>query len=126
VYNYVSVNQRGGSAVPTIKPRRSLDELATLGNDIFDEQVGPTLSPADDGKFVAIDIDTADCDVDKHDYTAVTRLRSGNHIARITALKVSLEFAYDIHPCKPSSSPSATNWSLAKPSTPIPPGSASN
>ena len=44
--------------MPTTKPRRSLDELAALGGDIFDRQVRPALRPEDDGKFVAIDVET--------------------------------------------------------------------
>jgi hypothetical protein len=56
--------------------KRTLDELAALGKDIFDRQVGPLLRPEDDGKFVAIDVETGDYEIDSDDYAAVTRLRS--------------------------------------------------
>ena len=40
--------------------KRTLDELAALGGAIFDRQVRPALRPEDDGKFVAVDIETGD------------------------------------------------------------------
>ena len=55
---------------------RSLGELAALGAEVFDKQVRPTLRSEDDGKFVAIDIDTGDFEVDTDDYLAVSRLKS--------------------------------------------------
>lgn len=62
--------------MPTVKPRHTLDELANLGNAIFDRQVRPKLKKEDDGKFVAIDVVSSDYEVDEDDYTAVTRLRT--------------------------------------------------
>jgi hypothetical protein len=54
----------------------TLDELAALGKEIFDRLVRPNLRPEDDGKFVAIDVDTGNFDIDADDYTAVMRLRN--------------------------------------------------
>ena len=34
------------------KSARNLDELARLGEEVFDRQVKPSLQPEDDGKFV--------------------------------------------------------------------------
>ena len=62
--------------MPTIEPRRNLDDLARLGTEAFDRWVRPSLTPQDDGKFVAIDIDTGDHEIDEDDYAAVTRLRA--------------------------------------------------
>ena len=56
--------------------KRTLDELAGLGRDIFDRQVRPALRPEDDGKFIAIDVETGDYEMDADDYAAVARLRS--------------------------------------------------
>jgi hypothetical protein len=46
--------------MPTANPRRTPDELAGLGQEIFDRQVRPALRPEDQGKFVAIDVGTGD------------------------------------------------------------------
>jgi|SRR6266849_6262066 len=80
----LDVVARGRMKAPIIPPRgstvatskRSLDELARLGGDIFDRQVRPALRPEDDGKFVAIDVETGDYEIDEDDYGAVARLRS--------------------------------------------------
>ena len=60
--------------MPTTK--RTLDELAGLGEDIFDRQVRPALRPEDHGKFVAIDVGSGEYELDEDDYTAVMRLRT--------------------------------------------------
>lgn len=62
--------------MPTTNPRRSLDELARLAGSIFDSQIRPVLRPEDDGKFVAIDVETGAYEIDEDDYTAVMRLRA--------------------------------------------------
>jgi hypothetical protein len=67
--------------------QRSLDELAALGGDIFDRQVRPTLRPEDDGKFVAIDVETGEYEMDADDYTAVTRLRARKPAADVWLLR---------------------------------------
>lgn len=59
--------------MPTTK--HTLDELADLGGDIFDRKVWPALRPEDDGKFVAIDVETGDYEIDEDDYTAIARMR---------------------------------------------------
>ena len=60
----------------TTKPRRPLNELARLGDAIYDQRIRPTLRPEDHGKFVAIDVDTGEYEMDEDDYTAVMRLRA--------------------------------------------------
>jgi len=69
--------------MPATEPRRSLEESARLGTEAFDRWVRPLLRPEDDGKFVAIDIDTGDYEIDEDDYAAVMRLRTRNPEAEI-------------------------------------------
>jgi hypothetical protein len=69
--------------MPSTEPRHSADELAQLGKEIFDRQVRPVLRPEDDGKFVAIDVETGDYEMDEDDYAAVARLRSRKPAADI-------------------------------------------
>ena len=77
-------------------PKRTLDELASLGGDIFDRQVRPALRPEDDGKFVAIDVETGDHEIDEDDYTAVARLRSRKPAADIWLMRAGYPAAYRI------------------------------
>jgi len=78
--------------VPTAK--RTLDELAALGQSIFERQVRPALRPEDDGQFVAIDIATGDYELATDDYAAVTRLRQRRPSAEIWLGRVGQPAAY--------------------------------
>ena len=82
----------GVLTVPTT--RRTLDELAALGAEVFDRQVRSALRPEDDGKFVAIDVETGDYEVDSDDYAAVTRLRLRKPAADVWLMRVGYPTAY--------------------------------
>jgi hypothetical protein len=70
--------------------QRSLNELAALGGDIFDRQVRPTLRPEDNGKFVAIDIETGEYELDKNEMKAAERLRKRVADPQIWSVHVTL------------------------------------
>ena len=74
--------------------KRTLDELARLGGDIFDRQVRPALRPEDDGKFVAIDVETGDYEIDEDDYATVARLRSRKPAADIWLMRAGYPTTY--------------------------------
>ena len=78
----------------TTKPKRTLDELASLGQEIFDRHVRPSLRPVDDGKFVAIDVESGAYEIDEDDYTAVMRLRSRQPTADIWLLQAGYPTTY--------------------------------
>jgi hypothetical protein len=80
--------------MPTTEPQRSPEEIARLGAEVFDRQVRPALRPEDDGKFVAIDIDTGDYELDQDDYAAVTRLRTRRPSAEVWLGRVGQPAAY--------------------------------
>ena len=78
--------------MPTAK--RTLDELAALGQSIFERQVRPALRPEDDGKFVAIDVETGDYETDQDDYAAVARLRSRKPAADVWLMRAGYPATY--------------------------------
>jgi hypothetical protein len=80
----------------TTEPTHSLDTLAALGQEIFDKKVRPALRPEDDGKFVAIDVATADYEIDEDDYAAIARLRSRKSDADIWLMRAGYSAAYRI------------------------------
>lgn len=80
--------------MPATEPRFGLDELARLGAEVFDRRVRPSLRPEDDGKFVALDVETEDYEIDADDYAAVTRLRSRRPTASIWLEQVGEPTAY--------------------------------
>ena len=76
--------------------RHSPEELARLGEQIFDQQIGPALKATDKGKFVAIDVDTGEYEIDADDYSAVMRLRSRVPAADIWLMCAGYKTAYKI------------------------------
>ncbi len=62
--------------MPAIGSRWTPEELARLGAEILERQVGPRLTPGDKDKFVAIDVDSDDFEIDEDDFTAVSGLRA--------------------------------------------------
>ncbi|HVL11700.1 MAG TPA: hypothetical protein VM529_03995 [Gemmata sp.] len=71
-------------ATPTLSP----EEIAERGQSIFERRVRPQLKPADDGKYVAIDVATEDYEVDDNDWEAVSRLSARRRGALISVVRV--------------------------------------
>ena len=82
--------------MPAAEPRRSPEELARLGAEVFDRHVRPVLRPEDDGKFVAIDVGTGDYELDDDDYAAVTRLRARRPEAEVWLERAGQPTAYQM------------------------------
>jgi len=77
-----------------LRIRYTPEKLALRALEVFDENVRPMLQPADDGKFVAIDVDSGAYVADVDDYSAVTRLRTSNPNAEIWLGRVGDIAAY--------------------------------
>jgi hypothetical protein len=71
--------------MPATERRLTLEELAGLGNEVLERRVRPMLRPEDEDKYIALDVQTGDYEVDENDYAAVSRLH-----ARIPAAEVWL------------------------------------
>jgi hypothetical protein len=82
--------------MPATEPRRSLDEIARLGQEAFDRHVRPALRPEDDGKFIVLDIDTGEYEMDADDYTAVMKMRDRKPTAETWLMRVGQKAAYKI------------------------------
>src|SRR5947208_16934463 len=57
------------------KRRHSKKEFARRGDALIESKVRPNLTPADEDKFVAIDIETGEYELDKNEMKAADRLR---------------------------------------------------
>lgn len=80
--------------MPDTQADRTPEELARLWAEAFDRFVRPTLRPEDDGKFVAIDVQTGDHEIDEDDYAAVMRLKARCPSAEIWLARVGQPAAY--------------------------------
>ncbi len=59
----------------------TLPVLFLFSFSFFERRVRPMLRPEDDGKLVALDVQTGDYELDEDDYAAVSRLRARNPVA---------------------------------------------
>jgi hypothetical protein len=84
------------TVMPVLKPRYSKEEFSRRGREIYERQVRPHVQSQDDGKFVAIDIETGSYEIDEDDYTATERLLARNGDAQIWLTRVGHETAYRI------------------------------
>lgn len=79
-----------------LKPRYSPDEFAQRGRILYEQMVQPHVTKADDGKFVAIDVETGAYETDTDDYTATERLLQRQPAAQIWLCRVGQRTAYRI------------------------------
>lgn len=53
-----------------LTPRYSKEEFAQRGDEIYDRDIQPHVTQADEGKFVVIDIETGDYEMDRDEVVA--------------------------------------------------------
>jgi hypothetical protein len=54
-------------------PRYSKDEIVALGKAIYDRQIRPQVEPDQTGRFLIIDIETGDDEIDEDEFAASRR-----------------------------------------------------
>lgn len=79
-----------------LEPRYSKDEFVDRGQTVYERDIRPRLETGDEGKFVAIDIETGAYEIDRDDYTATERLLEHHPKAQIWLLRVGQRTAYHI------------------------------
>jgi hypothetical protein len=57
-----------------LEPRYDKQKFARRGQAIYERDIRPRIRPDDQGKFVAIDIESCAYEIDRDDYTATERL----------------------------------------------------
>jgi len=63
-------------ATVTRSSRYTNEELARLGDEIYERDVAPKMGPEDQGKVVVIEVESGDFEVDKDGIAADDRLRA--------------------------------------------------
>jgi hypothetical protein len=79
-----------------LEPRYSKEEFAQRGQTLYEREIRPHLAAGDDGKFIAIDIETGAYELDRDDYTATERLLRRQPQAQIWLLRVGQRATYRI------------------------------
>ena len=69
-------------------------EVGELGEAIYREKIRNLVEPQERGKFVVIDVETGDYEIDANDATATRRLQERRPEAVIYGLRVGYRAAY--------------------------------
>ena len=77
-----------------LEPRYSKEEFAQRGQVIYERDIRPHLAAGDEGKFVAVDVETGAYELDRDDYTATERLLARHPNAQIWLCRVGQRAAY--------------------------------
>jgi hypothetical protein len=90
----------GGIEMTQLEPRYSKTEFARRGREIFERDIRPRITLDDEGKFVAVDIETGLYQIHRDDYTATERLLERKPDAQIWLLRIGDLATYRIgwHP----------------------------
>jgi hypothetical protein len=90
-------NERKARYVMTFRETRySREEFARRGQEIYEQQIRPFLRAEDADKFVAIDIESGDYEIDREDYTATEHLLRRRPEAQIWLVRVGQPAAYHL------------------------------
>jgi hypothetical protein len=95
----------GRSVMTTRQPRHSREEFARRGQELCEQTVRGSVQPGDEGKFVAIDVDSGEHEMDRDDYRATERLLSRHPDAQIWLTQVGQPAAYRLGARSSSGSP---------------------
>ena len=79
--------------MPTIQPRYSKEEFARRGDEIYERDIRPRLQAQDAGKFVVIDVETGDYEVDAEEIAASDRLLARQPEAQVWLRRVGSRYA---------------------------------
>jgi len=89
-----SCARRRNSVGQTLRQRRySREDVARRGDEIYERVVLPLLSPADEGKYVLIDIETEDYEIDRDEIAASDRLLARHPDAQVWMRQVGSRYA---------------------------------
>jgi hypothetical protein len=69
-------------------PRYSKEEFAQRGDYLYETQIKPQVEAGNDGKIVAIDLETGDFEVDKSEIAACDRLEARHPDAQIWMIRI--------------------------------------
>jgi len=74
-------------------PRYSKEEFARRGDEIYERNVRPQIKKSDNGKFVVIDIETGDFEIDTDELAASDRLLARKADAQMWVTRVGSRYA---------------------------------
>ncbi len=80
--------------MPSTKRRHSKEEFAHGGDEIYETSIRPHLKRADEGKFVALDVDTGEYEIDERELSACDGLRARLPNAQIWLVRFGSRYVH--------------------------------
>jgi hypothetical protein len=80
------------------QPRYSMEEFARRGDALYESKIGPLVEPGNKGKFVVIDIETGEYEVDEDELKASDRLLKRVPTAQIWLRRIGFRYTYRFGP----------------------------
>lgn len=77
-----------------VKPRYSLDELARMGDAIYERDILPRITADDTGRIVAIDVETGAYAMDRHLLAAADRIAASKPDAQLWFRRVGSSYVH--------------------------------
>ena len=74
------------------QPRYSKEEFAQRGDYFYETQIKPQVESENEGKIVAIDLETGDFEVDKSEIAACDRLEARHSNAQIWIVRIGSRY----------------------------------
>lgn len=78
------------------QPRYSKEEIARRAEDIYHRDIRPKVMPQDKGKFLIVDIESGDYEVDEDDLQAEKRLRARRPDGVLFGLRIGYTSSYTL------------------------------
>src|SRR5262245_8920158 len=78
----------------TRRPRYSKEEFASRGDAIYEAKIRPNQKKKDDGKFVAIDIETGEYEIASKELRACARLEARLPDPQIWLMRIGSKYLY--------------------------------
>jgi hypothetical protein len=78
----------------SVTRRYEKEEFARRGDALYEEVVRPHLKPKDNGRFVALDIDSGEFEIDDDELTACDRLRARRPESQTWLVRVGSRYTH--------------------------------
>jgi hypothetical protein len=92
----LAVYGNGEAAMAVREPPYTKDEYARRGIEIYERSIKPVAEAGNEGKLVALDIETGDWEMDSDDFTATERLLNRKPDAQIWLQRVGFSATYRV------------------------------
>jgi hypothetical protein len=77
----------------SIQPMHSREEFARRGDEIYERDIAPKLKAGDEGKYVVIDIESGDYEIDADEIAASDRLLARHPDAQVWLRQAGSRYA---------------------------------